>query len=170
MGDLQKARALNWTAIVHKIMKPLGPQGCELACMDVATQVIRRRPDLWYDLSSVWHFYPDTPWEPRGEELESAHGFYWPEELRGRRMPFGLLSGMPLKLENPCPPTPLLLVSTVLQRRSELSSKQLLDWVRRAYLIDKEGYAQRFYGSAFSPDVGCGSVIKLLHATGVNKF
>lgn len=168
LWNLERARARNWTSVVLTTVRRIGTEGCTGGgCMTVVTQVFRRRPDLWHELSSAWHFYPETPWDRpwnvKQLQYEST-GHHWPFALRDRRLPYGLLDSAPLVMENPCPPLPVLLATFVLP--SWIGGDKL--HIKRARTMGRR-YVQFMNNRFFSSDMRCGTLIRALHASGPNK-
>eukprot|EP00928_Gymnodinium_smaydae_P041994 TRINITY_DN28354_c0_g1_i2.p1 TRINITY_DN28354_c0_g1~~TRINITY_DN28354_c0_g1_i2.p1 ORF type:complete len:428 (-),score=95.99 TRINITY_DN28354_c0_g1_i2:24-1250(-) len=158
LWHLGRARSLGWTKIVQDIMRPLH-HSCKVACMDIATHVFRRRQDLWRELSSAWHFQPDTPFYPE---------FSW--DFRQHFGPLGFLSAVPLTMENPCPFEPLLHASLALLGQESFTDQQLEFAKLRVASMTQNYTAAVAHQKYFSSDLRCGSSIKLVHASGNVKF
>merc|ERR1712087_722581 len=95
-------------------------------------------------------FYPDTP------EIASFS-------------PLGFFGSVPLAMENPCPPTPLLLASRVLLLKDQQSDVQRESEVERARAMSRNYVGEFGHLMYFSSDMCCGSPVKLVHATGFAK-
>merc|ERR1712086_991675 len=84
--------------------------------------------------------------------------------------PLGFLSSVPMEMEIPCPPTPLILVTNILNGRlTGIPEEQLRDHADRARSMSNNYLGKFGHKKYFSSDMRCGSPVKLLHATGFSK-